>query len=85
MDVISNISMMGIYHGCIKLNILWLMLLYHLLVQVFCHRLYLKLIFKASVSYAYLPCTPRVSDSRTTFALCILFYCQTSRPFSHQM
>ena len=53
-------------------------MLYHLLLQASYHRLYLKLF------YAYLPCTSRVSYSRTTFPLCMLCYSQTSKPHSHQ-
>ena len=46
---------MGIYHGCIMSNIVWIVLLYHLLLQASYHRPYLKFF------YAYLPFTPRVS------------------------
>ena len=55
----------------IKLNILWLALLYHLLAYVSYH------IPNSKLSYAYLPSTSCVSYSGTTFAL-HFFYCQTN-------
>ena len=51
------------YHGCIKLNILWLALLFLSL-------------FKGIL--CFLSCTARFSYSRTTFVFCILLHPQIS-------
>ena len=64
--------------GSIKLNILWLKLLYHLLAHAPYDLLYSKL------SYVYLQCTFPVFYRQATLTLWLLFYHQTSWSHSRQ-